>query len=256
MSYEPAPDLLKNRIVLVTGAGDGIGRTAALTFARHGATVILLGRTVEKLEQVYDDIVAASGPEPGIVPMDLEKAGQAEINELVQALIENYGRLDGLLHNASILGERVPFDHYSIEQWQRVMQVNCTAVFMLTRLLMPLLRESDDARVLFTSSSVGETPRAYWGAYAVSKYAMEGFAKLMADELENTSTIRVNILNPGGTRTAMRAKAYPAEDPNTLKTPDALMPLYLYLMGPDSREEHGRTFRADQIGDSLLSEEK
>jgi len=245
MSYEPAADLLKDRIILVTGAGDGIGRTAAVTFAKYGATVILLGRTVEKLEQVYDEIVAANCPEPGIVPMDLEKAGQAEVAELVQALIDNYGRLDGLLHNASILGDRVPFDHYSIEQWQRVMQVNSTAVFILTRLLMPLLRESEDARVVFTSSSVGETPRAYWGAYAVSKYAMEGFARLMADELENTSTIRVNILNPGGTRTAMRARAYPAEDPNTLKTPDALMPLYLYLMGPDSRDQHGRTFTSE-----------
>ncbi len=246
-SYEPKSDLLKDRIILVTGAGDGIGRAAALTFAQHGATVILLGRTTEKLEQVYDDIVVAGHPEPGIVPMDLEKSGQAEVTELAQVIAEKYGRLDGLLHNASILGERVPFDHYSIEQWQRVMQVNSTAVFVLTRLLMPLLRQSEDARVVFTSSSVGETPRAYWGAYAVSKYAMEGFAKLMADELENTSTIKVNILNPGGTRTAMRAAAYPAEDPDTLKTPEDLMPLYLYLIGPDSYKEHGRTFTSDWL---------
>ena len=242
MSYQPDKNLLNERIILVTGAGDGIGRTAALTFAAHGATVILSGRTTEKLEQVYDAIVAAGNREPGIAPMDLSLAGQAEMTELTRVIAENYGRLDGLLHNAAILGERVPFDHYGIEQWQRVMQVNFTAVFLLTRLLMPLLRESGDARVVFTSSTVGETPRAYWGAYAVSKYAMEGFAKLMADELEQTSAIRVNILNPGGTRTAMRAAAYPAEDPRSLKTPEDIMPLYLYLMGPDSREEHGRTF--------------
>ena len=242
MSYQPDKNLLNERIILVTGAGDGIGRTAALTFAAHGATVILSGRTTEKLEQVYDAIVAAGNREPGIAPMDLSLAGQAEMTELTRVIAENYGRLDGLLHNAAILGERVPFDHYGIEQWQRVMQVNFTAVFLLTRLLMPLLRESGDARVVFTSSTVGETPRAYWGAYAVSKYAMEGFAKLMADELEQTSAIRVNILNPGGTRTAMRAAAYPAEDPRRLKTPEDIMPLYLYLMGPDSREEHGRTF--------------
>lgn len=248
MSYQPEKDLLHGRIILVTGAGDGIGSTAARTFAEYGATVILLGRTIDKLERVYDDIVAKGCPEPGIVPMDLEKAGQGEVTELARVIADNYGNLDGLLHNASILGERVPFDHYSIEQWLRVMQVNSTAVFVLTRLLMPLLRESSDARVIFTSSSVGATPRAYWGAYSVSKYAMEGFAKLMADELENTSGIRVNILNPGGTRTAMRAKAYPAEDPSTLKTPDALMPLYLYLMGPDSKEEHGRTFTSDWSG--------
>ena len=242
MSYQPDKNLLNERIILVTGAGDGIGRTAALTFAAHGATVILSGRTTEKLEQVYDAIVAAGNREPGIAPMDLSLAGQAEMTELTRVIAENYGRLDGLLHNAAILGERVPFDLYGIEQWQRVMQVNFTAVFLLTRLLMPLLRESKDARVVFTSSTVGETPRAYWGAYAVSKYAMEGFAKLMADELEQTSAIRVNILNPGGTRTAMRAAAYPAEDPRSLKTPEDIMPLYLYLMGPDSREEHGRTF--------------
>ena len=242
MSYQPDKNLLNERIILVTGAGDGIGRTAALTFAAHGATVILSGRTTEKLEQVYDAIVAAGNREPGIAPMDLSLAGQTEMTELTRVIAENYGRLDGLLHNAAILGERVPFDHYGIEQWQRVMQVNFTAVFLLTRLLMPLLRESGDARVVFTSSTVGETPRAYWGAYAVSKYAMEGFAKLMADELEQTSAIRVNILNPGGTRTAMRAAAYPAEDPRRLKTPEDIMPLYLYLMGPDSREEHGRTF--------------
>ena len=242
MSYQPDKNLLNERIILVTGAGDGIGRTAALTFAAHGATVILSGRTTEKLEQVYDAIVAAGNREPGIAPMDLSLAGQAEMTELTRVIAENYGRLDGLLHNAAILGERVPFDHYGIEQWQRVMQVNFMAVFLLTRLLMPLLRESGDARVVFTSSTVGETPRAYWGAYAVSKYAMEGFAKLMADELEQTSAIRVNILNPGGTRTAMRAAAYPAEDPRRLKTPEDIMPLYLYLMGPDSREEHGRTF--------------
>ncbi len=245
MSYQPDKNLLNERIILVTGAGDGIGRTAALTFAAHGATVILSGRTTEKLEQVYDAIVAAGNREPGIAPMDLSLAGQAEMTELTRVIAENYGRLDGLLHNAAILGERVPFDHYGIEQWQRVMQVNFTAVFLLTRLLMPLLRESGDARVVFTSSTVGETPRAYWGAYAVSKYAMEGFAKLMADELEQTSAIRVNILNPGGTRTAMRAAAYPAEDPRRLKTPEDIMPLYLYLMGPDSREEHGRTFTSE-----------
>ncbi len=244
MTYAAPTDLLKGKVILVTGAGDGIGSVAAKSFAEHGATVILLGRTTEKLEVIYDQIVAAGHPEPGIVPMDLSQITQPDVEELAQTLDDNYGRLDGLLHNAAILGDRVPFDHYSIEQWQRVMHVNSTAVFLLTRVLMPLLQRSDAGRLLFTSSSVGAVPRAYWGAYAVSKYAMEGMAKLIADELEQTSPIRVNIVNPGATRTSMRTAAYPAEDPNSLKKPEELMPLYLYLLGPDSQKEHGRTFNA------------
>lgn len=233
---------LSNRIVLITGAGDGIGKAMALAAAASGATVVLLGRTTSKLEAVYDEIVDAGHPEPGIVPMDLLRAGVEDVTALAEVIETNYGRLDCLLHNASILGERVPFENYSLSEWEQVMQVNLSAVVLLTQLLLPLLQKSDDARLLFTSSSVGETPRAYWGAYAVSKYGMEGFAKLLAEELENTSKIRVNIINPGATRTTMRAAAYPTEDPRDLKTPADLVPLYLYLMGPEGRAEHGRTF--------------
>ncbi|MGB1685674.1 MAG: SDR family NAD(P)-dependent oxidoreductase [Pseudomonadales bacterium] len=186
---------LSNRIVLITGAGDGIGKAMALAAAASGATVVLLGRTTSKLEAVYDEIVDAGHPEPGIVPMDLLRAGVEDVTALAEVIETNYGRLDCLLHNASILGERVPFENYSLSEWEQVMQVNLSAVVLLTRLLLPLLQKSDDARLLFTSSSVGETPRAYWGAYAVSKYGMEGFAKLLAEELENTSKIRVNIIN-------------------------------------------------------------
>jgi NAD(P)-dependent dehydrogenase (short-subunit alcohol dehydrogenase family) len=249
MAYEAPKDLLKEKVILITGAGDGIGAVAARSCAAHGATVILLGRTTEKLETVYDEIVAAGHPEPGIVPIDLSQITLSDAEGLAQALDGNYGKLDGLLHNAAILGDRVPFDHYSIEQWNRVMHVNSTAVFLLTRALMTLLQRSDAGRLLFTSSSVGSIPRAYWGAYSVSKYAMEGMAKLIADELEQTSAIRVNIVNPGATRTSMRAAAYPAEDPESLESPEGLMPLYLYLLGPDSQKEHGKTFNAKDRGD-------
>ena len=238
---------LKDRIILITGAGDGIGRTTAIAAAAEGATVVLLGRTTSKLESVYDEIVDGGHPEPGIVPMDLNIVGVEEVNELLTVLDENYGRLDAILHNASILGERVPIDQYTPSKWQSVIQVNLNAVFLLTRILLPLLNRSEDGRLLFTSSGVGATPRAFWGAYSVSKYAMEGLAMIMADELEQTSTVRVNIINPGGTRTKMRAEAYPAEDPRTLKTPEDLLPLYLYLLGPDSREEHGKTFTSDWL---------
>ena len=246
MTFKVANDLLKEKVILITGAGDGIGAVAAKSCAEHGATVILLGRTTEKLEAVYDEIIAAGHPEPAIVPMDLSQITQPDVEGLAQALETNYVKLDGLLHNAAILGDRVPFDHYSIQQWHRVMHTNSTAVFLLTRVLMPLLQKSEAGRLLFTSSSVGAEPRAYWGAYAVSKYAMEGLAKLIADELEQTSSIRVNIVNPGATRTSMRAAAYPVEDPSSLQHPKDLMPLYLYLLGSDSQKEHGRTFNAKQ----------
>ena len=249
MTYQAPKDLLKGKIILITGAGAGIGSVAARSCAAHGATVILLGRTTKKLEAVYDKIVAAGHPEPGIVPMDLSQVTQSDVEGLAQALDDNYGKLDGLLHNAAILGDRIPFDHYSIEQWHKVMHVNSTAVFLLTRVLMTLLQRSDAGRLLFTSSSVGAAPRAYWGAYAVSKYAMEGMAKLIADELEQTSSIRVNIVNPGATRTSMRAAAYPVEDPESLKGPQDLMPLYLYLLGPDSQKEHGKTFNTKDWND-------
>tara|TARA_B100000676_G_scaffold208766_1_gene204986 strand:- start:323 stop:871 length:549 start_codon:yes stop_codon:yes gene_type:complete len=174
--------------------------------------------------------------------MDLATAGVEEITELFDALDQNYGRLDGLLHNASILGDRVPVEQYQPVQWQSVMQVNLNATFLLTRILLPILQHSNDGRLIFTSSSVGTQPRAYWGAYAVSKYAVEGLAKLLTEELENTSTIKVSTINPGATRTRMRAEAYPTEDPRNLKSPSDLMPLYMYLLGPDSRDEQGQYF--------------
>ena len=243
MDYTAPTALLKDKIILVTGAGDGIGRVAALTYASYGATVVLLGRTTTKLESVYDEIIASGAPEPGIAPMDLATATPDEIQQLAEVMEQQYGRLDGLLHNAAILGERVPVEHYDINTWMKVMQVNLHAVFLLTRIFMPLLRQSSSASLLFSSSGVGTTPRAYWGAYSVSKYALEGLAKLLMEELENASHIRVNILNPGGTRTSMRATAYPNEDPATLKAPEDLMPLYLYLMGDDSEHIKGETLQ-------------
>lgn len=232
---------LSDKVILVTGAGSGIGREAAKTYAQHGATIVLSGKQSANLESLYDEILAAGSPEPGIAVLDLTTQDIAELQQLGDVLLEQYGRLDGLLHNASILGERVPIEHYDMNTWAKVMHVNFTNVCYLTRILTPLLRLAPSARTIFTSSGVGATPRAYWGAYSVSKYAMEGFAKLLAEELGGTSEIRTNILNPGGTRTKMRAAAYPNEDPATLIEPAALMPLYLYLMS-NNCEENGVTF--------------
>ncbi len=242
--YTPAKDLLKDRVILVTGAGAGIGRTVAKGLGAHGATVILLGRTTRKLESVYDEILAAGGPLPGIYPMDLMGAEYTDYEEMVGALDKEYGRLDGLLHNAGILGERAPIEHHEIHIWQQVLQVNLTAPFLLTKACLELLYKSPDASVVFTASGVGRKARAYWGAYAVSKYGIEALSLTLADETEFRGTLRVNSLNPGAVRTAMRRQAFPAEDLTTLKTPEDILPDYLYLLGPDSKGVTGQQFDA------------
>lgn len=243
-NYQPAADLLAQKCILVTGAGDGIGRVAARTLAAYGATVVLLGRTGSKLEAVYDEIEAAGHPQPAIFEVDMLTATQEDYAALAEAMEREFVHLDGLLHNASILGERSPLASYKAQLWEEVLKVNVTAELLLTQAMLPLLEAAPGASVIFTSSGVGRRGRAYWGAYAVSKFATEGMMQVLADELENTTNIRVNSLNPGATRTAMRAAAYPAEDPNTLKTPEDLMPTYLYLLGPDSSGITGQAFDA------------
>lgn len=242
--YRPPPTLLDKRVVLVTGAGDGIGKAAALSFAAHGATVILLGRGLPKLETVYDQIVDAGHPQPAIYPMELEGAQPHHYDEMAQKLDQEFGRLDGLLHNAGVLGALCGIDQYEVEQWFRVIQVNVHAPFMMTQSCLPLLRKSPDASIVFTSSSVGRKGRAYWGAYAASKFAVEGLMQVLADELETNTLIRVNSLNPGPVRTKMRASAYPGENPNTLPAPEEIMAPYLYLMGPDSRGVNAQAINA------------
>jgi NAD(P)-dependent dehydrogenase (short-subunit alcohol dehydrogenase family) len=206
--------------------------------------VVLLGRTVKKLEAVYDEIEADGGPQPGIYPLNLLGANLEDYLELAQKLDETYGRLDGLLHNAGILGPRTPISQYDEGEWQKVMHVNLTAPFVMTRACLPLLLKSDDASLLFTSSGVGRKGRAYWGAYAVSKFATEGFMQVLADELESKDNIRVNSINPGATRTRMRAEAYPAEEAESLLTPEDIMGTYLFLFGPESRGITGKAFEA------------
>ena len=244
--YQASPDLLKGRIILVTGAGSGIGRTAALTYARHGATVILLGRTISKLEAVYDEIEQNGWPKPAIFPMNLDAAADNDYIQLAETIEQEFGRLDGLLHNAGLLGELKPISQYPTEEWLHLMQVNVHAPFMMTRELLPLMRQSEDASIVFTSSSVGHKGRANWGAYSVSKFATEGLMQVIADEEEGISKIRANTVNPGATRTAMRASAFPAEDPQTLPTAEDIMPVYLYLMGSDSKDVSGQAFHAQQ----------
>ena len=243
-NYQAPADLLKDRIILVTGAGSGIGKAAALGYARLGATIILLGKTVEKLEQVYDQIEQEGGKQPAIVPLNLETATILEYRNIADTIEQEFGRLDGLLLNAAILGDIRPLEFFPPEVFEKVIKVNVNAQFMLVRHLMPLLRQSDAGSVIFTTSSVGRVGRANWGAYAISKFAVEGMMQTLADETCNTSNIKVNCINPGATRTGMRASAYPAEDPATLCPPEAILGLYFYLMGKDSAGTTGQSLDA------------
>ncbi len=242
--YQPPADLLAGRTILITGAGGGIGQAAALSCAAHGASVVLLGRNSEKLEQVYDAIEAAGGPRPAMCALDLESAGTGQYTELADMIESEFGALHGLLHNAALLGNLSPIETHDVASWQRVMQVNVTAQFCLTRSLVPLLAAGRDASVVFTSSSVGRRGRAHWGAYAVSKFATEGLMQVLADEVYDLHGIRCNSLNPGATRTNMRAHAYPGENPDNNPTPAEIMPAYLFLLGSESRHVNGQALNA------------
>ncbi len=238
--YRPDPASHAGRVILVTGAGDGIGRAVALALAAHGATVVLLGKTQRKLESVYDEIVAAGQPRPALMPFNLETATAQGYDAVHDTLASEFGRLDGIAHVAGILGARSPIDHYDVPMWCRVLHVNLTAAFILTQVTLPLLRKSPDASVVFTSSGVGRKGRAYWGAYAVSKFGTEGLMQVLASELAGTTRIRANSLNPGPVRTRMRLQAFPGEDRSNLAEPDAVTAPYLFLLGPDSAGVNGQ----------------
>jgi len=245
--YTPASKLLASRTILVTGAGDGIGRAAALAFAAHGASVILLGRTAAKLEKVYDEIEKHGAPQAAILPLDLAQATQAHYQQVAQTIEKEFGRLDGLLHNAADAGTQTPLELYEPDMWYRVMQVNLHAAWLLTRACLPLLRKSDDASIVFTSAGAGRKGRAYRGAYGVSCFGLEGLMQILADECATEGRVRVNSLDPGAVRTGMRARAYPGENPRTLPAPEDIMPAYLYLLGPDSRGVNGRALNVDEF---------
>jgi NAD(P)-dependent dehydrogenase (short-subunit alcohol dehydrogenase family) len=243
-SYAYADDVLRDRIILVTGASDGIGKALALEAARLGAQVILHGRNTAKLEKVYDEVEAIEGAaRPSIAVLDLASANAESYTTLASSLEAEFGRLDGLVHNAGVLGERFAIEQYDAVLWQKVMHVNLTAAFALTQVLLPLLKKSDEPSIIFTSSGVGRTGKAFWGAYAVSKFATEGLSQVLAAEHQH-STLKVNCINPGATRTNMRLAAYPAEDRDALKTPEEILAAYIYLLGAASKGVTGESFDA------------
>lgn len=243
-NYSAPVELLKDRIIMITGASDGIGRALALGAAKLGAQVILHGRNVKKLEKVYDEIEAMeSAPKPSIAVVDLATANSVAYESLAENLAEEFGRLDGLVHNASIIGDRFSIAQYDAVQWQRVLHVNLTAAFALTQVLLPMINQAADPSIIFTSSSVGRVGRAFWGAYAASKFATEGLSQVLADE-HREGKLRVNCINPGATRTNMRLEAFPGEDRDLLKRPDEILAPYLYLLGPDSKGITGQSLDA------------
>lgn len=241
--YTIKENSLTNKTILVTGAGAGIGKEAAITYAKLGATVILLGKTVSKLETVYDEIIALGLAEPAIIPLDLKGATKQNYVDMSSTIASQFGKLDGALLNASILGELTPFTQIHEQVFNDVMKVNINAQYLLAQALIPTLQLANNASLVFTSSGVGNKGRAYWGAYSISKFATEGLMQIIADEYE-TSSLRTNAINPGATNTNMRSSAFPAEDKAKLATPADIMPLYVYLMSDDSLAVNGQTIKA------------
>lgn len=240
--WEPGAEQLQDRVILISGAAGGIGHALATACAAQGASVVLLDKNVRGLESAYDEIVAAGHPEPALYPMDLKGATPDDYLALAEVLDKEFGRLHGLVHNAAVLGALTPIDSYDDDLWFEILQVNLNAPYLLTKACLELLNRPDDASIVFTSDSTGRRGKAYWGAYSVSKAGLEGFMQLLADELETNTGVRVNSVDPGPARTAMRVIAYPAENRKLLSDPEDVIKPFLYLLGPESRGITGQQF--------------
>ncbi|HSD59754.1 MAG TPA: SDR family NAD(P)-dependent oxidoreductase [Burkholderiales bacterium] len=241
-TYQAPPNLLNDRVILVTGAGRGIGRAAALAFAARGATVILQGRKVKALEAAYDEIVAAGRPQPAIFPLDMEKAEDTDFNAMAQGIAEQLGRLDGILHNAVANFVPVGLEHYKLVEWLSQLRVNLAAPAALTRACLPLLRHSPDASVVMTSDTHARKPGTFWSGLAISKAGVEMLVRIQAEEWDGTPSLRINAVVPGPVHSPQRQRTHPGELKDQLPKPEDLMPVYLYLMGPDSRGVTGQVF--------------
>lgn len=238
------PELLAGRVILITGAAGGLGKALSIECARAGATVILSGRNQSRLERVYDEIESLGVPQPAMAVLDLANATAVDYDGLAKIVGDEFGRLDGLVHCAALLGDRMPLEQYDIPTWCKVLHVNLTAPFILTQVLLPQLRRAEDASILFVSSGVVTQTRPFWGAYAVAKNGQEALRAMWAQELEQEANVRFNSVNPGRMRTAMRAAAYPAEDPNTVPTPTSVSKLFLYLLSSHAQGIDGQFFEA------------
>jgi NAD(P)-dependent dehydrogenase (short-subunit alcohol dehydrogenase family) len=242
--FTPDTELLAGRVILITGASSGLGRALAVACAQAGATVILCGRNGAKLERVYDEIETLGAPRSAIAPLDLATATAVDYDNLAKSVGDEFGKLDGVVHAAGLLGDRTPLEQYDVPTWCKVLHVNLTAPFILTQVLLPHLRKSADASVIFVSSGVVKNQRPFWGAYAVAKSGLESVRSMLSQELDGEPNIRVNSVNPGRMRTAMRAAAYPAEDPNTVPAPASVSGTFLYLLSALGRDIDGQYIEA------------
>lgn len=239
-SYQPTDNEFEGKTILVTGAADGIGRAVTLALAKHGCTVLMLDKKSRHLEKLYDQIIDVGHKEPVIVPIDLKEITAESATVLANSILQDFGKLDGLLHNAAELGSPSPMDQYDMSHWDEVMQVNLHAPYLLTRALLPLLKQDTTTSIIFTSADQGRNPTAYWGAYSIAYAGIEAQMKLWAEELENTSNIKINSIDPGPVRTALRRRSHPGEDQASLITPQAIANAYLYLFAKDT--SHGQQF--------------
>ncbi|MDX1573457.1 MAG: SDR family NAD(P)-dependent oxidoreductase [Methylophaga sp.] len=246
MPFTAETSLLQDQVILVTGAAGGIGSEVAKSYARHGATVVLLDKQLPALEQVYDAIVDDGSPQPALYPLDLKGATARDYQQLVERVTDNFGRLDGLVHCAAALGQLAPAVHQDLKTWAETLHVNLTAAFLLTQTCLPLLQQTtSQSFIVFTTDS--NQNKAYWGAYGISKAGLENLCQQLAKELEAENKVRVCCLDPGQTRTALYARAYPAKDPNQLPEPAAVIPAYLYLASPHSSHLNGQCVNALSI---------
>lgn len=222
--------MLTNKIILITGASRGIGRAVAKALAAANATVILLSRTVSDLESLYDEIVAANYPKPMLCPFNLCTATPTDYDDLRRNIANTYGRLDGLIHNAGILGDLTPIEHYNLQTWYKVLQVNLNSQFLLTQACMPLLKQAPDASVVFTVSKQARNPKANWGAYAVANAGSLAMMQMLAEECENLTKIRINAVQPENVDTALMREAYPSKRQLNQQAPQDLIDVYVALM--------------------------
>ena len=249
----PAPDTptlltgsLADRVVLVTGATGGLGRVLALACAQRGATVVLHGRIVRKLEALYDEIVAAGHSEPSILPLDLASAKAEDFANVASALQAQTGRVDAIVHTAVMLGSLGPVEHQAFDEWLATLRVDLLAPFGFTRALLPLLRSAPDASVVFTLDTRGQEPKAYWGAYAVAKAGLSALLAILADEWESSANLRINGVVPGPIRSPLRAQTHPGDDITRLPPPEAFVPLYMYLLAGQPKGESGGVIDAQR----------
>jgi len=242
-TYLAPTDLLAGRAILVTGATRGLGRAVALACAKHGATVVLHGRDSRLLDEIYDEISNINLPEPAILALDLSTAGWREYEHAANVIETQLGRLDGIVHCASHLEKLSSLEAQRIDEWQHMLRVNAIAPFALDQACARLLNNAPDASLVFTSETHASAPSAFWGGYAVSKAAMETLAKIQADEWSNHPNRRANIVIPGPIASPLRSRTHPGEMHSTLPKPEDVTALYLYLLGPDSREVSGQIFR-------------